>query len=198
VAFQGGCDSRREGNLVYRRNWDIHRGAQVTAATGFNGGLDEAMHQRYRPQTWWCDRVNAIYIHKFLELAAARAIPVVWLLPPIAPEAQARRDQTGVDAKQTRFVAATLARHRNLIVLDGRRSGYGPSAFADPVHLNGRGARVLSADLALLLAHADQLVTSQTRWLALPPYRDRAIGDRLEELDQVALTARFEEARRRR
>jgi len=196
VALRGGSDSWREGNLRFRCNWYANKGAQVTAESSFQSRVAEWGQQLYMPNVWWCDKVNAVYIRKFLDLAAVRSSPVFWLLPPISPEVQARREQTGVDAKHAQFVAKALAQHRNLVVVDGRHSGYGPPAFVDPVHLNRCGAAVFSAELATLLCRAAPLTADGARWIALSPFRDRPVGETLEALDMVRVTAQFEEARR--
>ena len=56
------------------------------------------------PRAWRCHPVNEAYLRRFLALADGHAIPVFWLLPPIAPVVQARRERTGADAGTTRFV----------------------------------------------------------------------------------------------
>jgi hypothetical protein len=197
VALEGGSDSRREGNLQYRRNWEINRGAQVSARSGFGGQITAEDDKIYLSNIFWCDKVNRLYIRKFLALAASRDIPVYWLLPPISPTMQARREATGVDQSYARFVRSYVDAFPNLTVLDGRHSGYINAVFNDAVHLDGRGASLLSADVAALLARGARS-PSDGRWVGLPAFRDRPIPESLEALDQSALLARLGEARRRR
>ena len=50
---------------------------------------------------------------RFLKLAASRDIAVYWLLPPVAPEVQARREAKGLDALARRSRETQQAVHRS-------------------------------------------------------------------------------------
>ena len=81
------------------------------------------------------------------------------------------------------------ARYPDLVVLDGRHSGYDRSALADPMHLNGRGARVLSADVASAVdRHLDG--RDLRPWVELPAYAARRVGRPAEDLDQSNVALR--------
>jgi hypothetical protein len=184
LALRGEPGIYRSDTLRYRRNWDANLGAQVTARNPrFTGSVLELLHKQCMSDVWWCNRINLAYIRRFLALAAARDIPVYWLLPPLAPELQARRERSGADAQHTRFVRGLQASFPNLTVVDGRHSGYEPPVFFDPVHLDRRGACAYSAALADLIARTD----TEGRWFTLPPYRDTPIDVALEEIDQTTI-----------
>jgi hypothetical protein len=51
-----------------------------------------------------------------------------------------------------RLARAAQARYPNLGVLDARGSGYDASVHVDAIHLDVHGARVLTGDLAAVLA----------------------------------------------
>ncbi len=171
---------------VMSRNWSINQGAHVASNPHqFNGHVDEESHYKYASHLWWCHRTNKEYIRRFLTLAQRHKIRVYWLLPPIAPELQARREQTGVNASHTEFVQAMQSRYPNLTVLDGRQTQYAASRFVDPVHLDGDGAAILSADLAGILRQ--DLASPGSRWIALPSYHDRPIGIELESIEDSRL-----------
>jgi hypothetical protein len=187
LALQGHEGNLRVDTLRYARNWRANQGAQVTAKNpAFTGIISPDTHQRCLSDAWWCHRVNALYARRFLALAAARGIPVFWLLPPIAPAMQARREHSGSDAKHIQFVQEMQKCFYNIIIIDGRHSGYRSSVFCDPVHLDREGATALSAGLAAIL---DDFFTNRRqgpRWAALPDYRAHATRVALVDLDPSA------------
>jgi hypothetical protein len=138
--------------------------------------------------------MNANYVRRLLRLARARGVTVYWLLPPVRPEIQARRDESGMDRGYTEALRDLQKRHANLTVIDGRHSGYGTSAHADCVHLNANGAWVLSNDLADVLAHKG----SGRRWVTLPPYCEPPAQNPLESTEQSRLVLREQWERRHR
>src|SRR5205807_241709 len=97
---------------------------------------------------WTGHPLGMAYLWRTLDLAAAHGVAVYWLMPPVHPRVQARRDRLGLDAAYVAAVRQALARYPNLTVIDGRRSGYPPDAFADGSHLNVRGACAFTEDLA--------------------------------------------------
>jgi hypothetical protein len=143
---------------------------------------------------WKCHRINARYVDRLFDLAASQQIPVYWLIPPLSPELQTRREQTGVDASYMKFVRSTQARHPGVTVIDGRRSDYQTWTFADPTHLNGLGAVTLSHDLATILASPPQ----ENRWVALPQFRDGTSSLVLEDIEQSRQAIEAEANRRNR
>jgi hypothetical protein len=179
AAVEGKQARTVENNRMLRRNWRIHLGAQFTQDNpAWSGIPTEAEHERHHSTRFWCHPVNRHYIHKFFDLAESRGIRVYWLLPPASPEIQRRRVESGADEKYTRFVREVAATHPGVTVLDARGSGFDHTRFVDPIHLTGKGALALSADVAGAIAD------DGPRWVALPPFRERAPGRPFEELEQ--------------
>jgi hypothetical protein len=73
---------------------------------------------------------------------------VVWLLPPVDPEALAIWRENGVFDRYPALLSRVLAGRRSVVLLDARDAGYPRSAFHDLVHLNRGGAAAFSAELA--------------------------------------------------
>jgi hypothetical protein len=157
-----------------------------------------------RPAWWVIDGPTTVYVRRFLDLAAARGIPVFWLLPPTSPAYQARAERNGRDARYAAFVREMQAGYPNVVVVDGRRAGYRREMFADLTHLNRDGASTFSDAVASLIAPHLARSNGPTpapvpRWLALPPCRVRP-DERipLEDLEQsmTALRASADRSRR--
>ena len=175
------------------RNWRQNQGAQLLAVKPIPAGGDprpavlEAT--AYRPASWVCDPINALYLDQLLARAGSRDIPVFWLLPPVHPEVQTRRDRGGREARYVRFLHDLQARFPGLTVMDGRYSGYEAEVLDDMTHLNVRGASAFSAALGGLVAERLELDGSAgPRWVSLPAYRDPAAEGLVEDMDQT-LTA---------
>lgn len=162
------------------RNWRVNRGAQM---------MSESFQMVPENPLWcvsgaWnCHPVNAAYLRRFLRLAAEHDITVFWVLMPILPESQAGSEQNGFDASYAGYVRGIQAQFSNLVVLDGRHSGYDRTALSDPMHLNRRGAGVLSADVAACVAQRRDR-GGPPRWVELPPYAARRIELPLEDVNQ--------------
>jgi lysophospholipase L1-like esterase len=139
-------------NPAYR-DWDAHDGAHLTFPSATQGpdGLysDERAFATLGP--WACHPVNAVYIRKFLDLAASRRLPVYWLLPPIHPRLQARFDASGDSARYDQMVRNAVAYYRNLTVIDARHAGYDPAEFIDGTHLSATGSARFSRRVAGVL-----------------------------------------------
>jgi hypothetical protein len=153
----------------------------------YRGEIRPDYDAMFLPEHWACDPLNATYIRRFLALCAQRGIRVYWLILPLAPELQARREAVGTDRVYEQFVARWQARYPNVTVVDGRHSGYEPSVFLDACHLDPQGAFVLSDDLARLLARRD---VSAEKWVHLPSYRDRPPDVLIEDILQSRLATK--------
>ena len=116
------------------------------------------------------DPVNLAYMRRFLDLAAEREIPVVWLVPPLMPELLAACERSGFDDSLTAFVGAIQSRYPHLLVIDARRSGFDSSLFHDPHHLDDRGAFALSTFLADRIVADPPRANGRGRWLDLPGF----------------------------
>ena len=166
-------------NRLALRNWGINRGAHLNSSrVPFPGDVSPEIHKKLLSDAWKCHRVNASYVDRILSLAEARQIPVYWLIPPLSPQLQARREQSGVDSAFVALVASMQAKHPGVTVVDGRHSGYDNSTFADHNHLNGRGAIAMSRDLATILGEG------RPRWVDLPRFVDRPGAFPIEDVDQ--------------
>ena len=185
-------------NQVHQRNWAANHGAQVEPAWPHaNLAMPDALAAILYPKHWGCDRLNALYIVRFLALAEARGIAVHWVIPPIRPDVQARRETLGLDAEYGGFIRRLQTRFPRLVVIDGRHAGYTIADFVDPIHLNRRGAVAFSAGIAECLAGRSQSVDAP-RWIELPELRERdEPGVLVEDLAESRLVLEVQATRRR-
>jgi hypothetical protein len=187
AALRGETDALHEINRTCQRNWTLNDGANVaTKNPAFDGTVGPDDDKRLVTRVFHCHRVNAEYIRRVFALAAARDIRVYWLLPPLSPQLQARREQSGAEAGYVRFIRSLQVHHPNVTVLDGRHAGYDHTLFVDASHLDGQGAYTLSRDVADVLhrdlAGVDAAVGA--RWVDLPSYRACPVEVALEDVEQ--------------
>ena len=158
--------------------WKNEAGAQPMPPSPFDPVPDPGLVALLSPDHWECDPINAAYFERFLALAASRGVPVFWLIPPLNPALEARRAQTKADEAYDRFVRLALDRHPEVVVLDARRSGYDNSVYIDALHLDERGAKVLTGDLAALVSDRLQRMGPAPRWVEMPALggRSRAVA----------------------
>ena len=176
--------ANRSGLVAIQRNWKRDRGAQIMPPRDCERPDVDLSNPILFPSGWSGDRLNVSYFRRFLELASARGIPVFWVLPPYSAEIQALRERFGQDATISRFVAAIQSRYPGVVVIDGRRTGYDPSVFWDGmIHLDGRGARAFSNQVATVL-NRDVAGEPAPRWVRLPAYRAPSSEGVLEDVEQ--------------
>jgi hypothetical protein len=172
VAVRDALAARLVGQAKARdhwRRWREHRGAEILAETsGFDGRMEPDLEASVYSARWKVYAPYERYVGRLARLAASRGIVVYWLIAPIAPEAQARREALGLDAHHTKNLRAIQAKYPNLVVLDGRRARVPASAFYDSCHLNGRGASWLSAAIATALGRP----RDGAAWVELPAYTE--------------------------
>lgn len=181
AATRGEEPNRNPERFLYARNSAINRGACHLGAIGYDGAVDPSNPVLF-PKDWTCPAPCEAYIHKFLDLAGSRDIPVFWLLPPIAPGARAHWEASGVAARYMGLVESIAGRHANVTVVDATGSRYAVEAFNDPVHLNRDGAVVYSADLAGAIAgRLAKDGRSAPRRIRLPDYRPDPDAGRVED-----------------
>jgi hypothetical protein len=193
AALRGEGASPRAINELYTHHWTRHRGGQLTPVNpAFHGEVSDAEAATLLADRFWCNRINRRYIERLLRLAESRDIRVYWLIPPVSPALQARRDATGADAKYDAFVRRVQTAHPRLVVLDGRHSGYDWPVFQDARHLVADGTIALSADVGEIVAHGEP----PSGWVHLPEFRPRPHDDRLEDVNRSRIVLR-ERARRR-
>jgi hypothetical protein len=129
-----------------------------------------------RFETAW--QVHGGYEQAFRRLAArasAHGARVFWLVPPLEPSTQARRDSLGLDAPHTRNFLTLLARMPGVVVLDARRAGLSSADFFDPCHLNAAGADRLTSLIAASVRDHLSSPPSDERWVTLAPDDDDAV-----------------------
>jgi len=167
---------KRAASITLRRNWKANLGAQVMPKASTVLPDDPAAWAWVQPSGWRPDPTNAAYLSAFFGLAEAHEIPVFWLLPPLHPGFTARRLELSLDAPFDSFVARTLAKFPQVVVVDGRGAKYDASVFIDMAHLDLDGSGRLS--LALASVVADHLAHPGPRVVALPtgPARQVAVG----------------------
>ncbi len=168
--FAGKPDPVAELNRALWRNWTVNRGSNVIPARPpFTGELTPAVAHNLFVDHFHVDYSNSVAVDRLLALAESRAIPIYWLLMPLSPVVQARRDSSGAEQKFESFVRLKLAAHPRAVVLDARRSGFPAEAFGDATHLNIRGAACLSALVASRLEAQLKIArpAPEERWVVL-------------------------------
>ncbi len=196
AALRGEARSTRNVIRLYQRNWQANAGAHVLPGADLPAAIDPSNAGLY-PADWRPDPHALAAVRALLDRAATARVPVVWVISPLHPEAQARRDRLGLEDPYTRVVRALVADDPNVTVVDARPWSTDGTLFADAVHLNGPGAEAFSAVLADAIADGSGHVG---RWRTLAP--DRTIARRrlrsAEDLDasRMALGGRGGSVRR--
>ena len=138
-ALAGRDATQRRAIAILRRNWAANRGAQILAPNPVAWSVAEFPDAGgKRPQDWSCNPVNRAYIGKFFRLAARHRIEVYWLLNPIHPSNQSRRDRLEVDRPMDP-VRPVGPRPPNVVVVNARRIGLDATHFVDSGHPDRRG-----------------------------------------------------------
>jgi hypothetical protein len=191
AALRGETPRLRAMNAICRRNWSVNAGANIAARRpGYDGAMTETEHRELLSDRFGNHRVNASYVRRTLDLAAAHGVRTYLIIPPLAPALLARRGQTGAEEGYTAFLRSLRQHDPTLTVLDARPSGYPPSVFVDPIHLDRRGATALSAAVSGILRddlnrRADEPPRRPPgRWVVLPPYRDTPEPSLMEDVEQ--------------
>ena len=166
-----------------RRNLEVNRGACVVAE------MDQTKPRPPAPERPRLRPVNRAYIERFLDLAAANDITVVWVMLPVHPSWQSRCDRLGLDQAPTEYARSARRRYPRLVVVDARHAGYDARLFLDNTHLNRRGALALSAALASILAPylGPSSPALAGRWVDLPAYQEPAEFPQIEDVHQSSL-----------
>ncbi|WP_435021660.1 hypothetical protein TA3x_002493 [Tundrisphaera sp. TA3] len=182
---------------AYRRNWRENRGAQLMPC-GVDPNVDFPGIRRAFYSDAKFDPVNVAYIHRFLDLAASRSIPVYYLLPPIKPALQAECEGSGFEAAYRAFLREIQDRHPSVVIVDGRHADYDPALFHDANHLGRDGAWAFSAAIGDLLRERPPEAPGPL-WVDLPAYRGLPAGSPPEDLNEsrAALVAERRAARLR-
>jgi hypothetical protein len=186
AALRGEANPLRLIGQMCRRNWGVNDGANVAARnSAFHGEVGPDQQKALLWHVWYCHRANRLFIQRLLDLTASRQIPVYWLLPPLSPQLQVKREQSSAEAGYLKFVRSFQRKYAHLTIVDGRHSQYGHEVFVDATHLDGQGARTLSVSLSDILerdlSHAG---THAPRWINLRPYQPLLASMPLEDIEQ--------------
>jgi len=193
AGFAGEISTSHRTNRLALRNWGKNLGAHLgSSRSTFSGEVGEDPHRKLRSDDWRCHPVNALYVDRLFALAASRGVAVYWVIPPLSPALQSRRERAGSDAAYLDFVRSMQARHPGLTVVDGRHAGYPVAEFNDPTHLNGHGAMAFSHELAAILKRRGP----RARWVELPGHRDWPVDVLAEDIDQSRVALEAEAVRR--
>ena len=197
-ALLGSGSDWRECYFVFRRNWLQGRGAHLQHNDPH--APEEPAAARARALELYIgdldanpadEPVNKRFIRRFLDLAAARDIPVFWVILPMLPAIEARQQDIRVTAITDALARQMRDAYPNLIVVDVRGRGYDARAFApDAVHLNRRGATTFSRDLGDLIRHRLGNPTAGASWVSLPKYRPTDDAFDMEDLAQSSAVVR--------
>jgi hypothetical protein len=179
AALAGQSISARADLESFQTLWSRENGAQPTPKERFVHPQEEYLIAGVSPAKWACDSKERAYADRFFALAESHQIQVYWLLPPLSPAVHARRAELGSDARYDRFVKAMTSRHPATLILDARASGYDDSTHLDHLHLNRRGASVLSSDLANVVMNdlAGSKLARQPGPRPLPAFAGRTVAD---------------------
>ena len=190
---EGTSNPNRGMNTLYQKHWSTHRGGQFTPPNpAFRGEVSEAELQTLAADRFWCHSVNRRAIESFLGLAESHGIRVYWLLPPVSPALQARRDTSGAEVRHEAFVRSFQSKHPNLTILDARRAGYDWPVFQDARHLVDAGTLALSQSVA------DAIADGSTGWVALRAYEAPEQFENLENVHQTMMALELEDGTARR
>ena len=173
-SIRGALEGRRASpwpsHSVIWSTWKDQFGAQPMPSNPARPAPHPQLVSDLSPGRWACDPINATYLDRFLGLAGSRGIPVFWVILPLSPEIHASRAVAGSDEAYSRFARAALDRHPDVVVLDARRSGYDGSVYVDALHLDHRGAKALTDDVAALVVDRLKHEAPAPRWLDLPTF----------------------------
>ena len=205
ATLRGEDGSSRVAMLMLVRNWARNQGAQVLPRNAGARAIEPppalSADEYLTPEAaarWESDPLSATYVNKFLDLASAHAISVFWLLPPLGPDNQARRDARGLDVFYGRVAREAQRRYPGLVVIDGRRSGYEQGVFWDEVHLDRQGAVTFSTDVAAIVADALADPGRGPWWVTLPGYRPLATAVPVEDIVESRLAVQAQQRERPR
>lgn len=144
--------SKRE-SLRLAEHWTSERGSNVAGEHGaFDGHVTEEDHRTLLSDRFWCDRNNRGHLSAFLDAARARQIPVFWVLPPVSPAVQARRDASGAEAKHLAFVESLTRPYPDVRILNFQHAGFESTDFVDPRHMTGDASKRLTRQIAAIVA----------------------------------------------
>ncbi len=179
LALAGRRDGERHMIFPFARNTRVNRGAMAAPVNSLFRGDSTAEAAAAFSTNPAPLAIHRDYLRKLLRLATDRQIVLYWLIPPLSPAAQSRREAVGSDAEFSKLIAELQAEFPAMVVVDARRSGYRDDHFIDPIHLNHRGAARLTADFAAVVRDPS---TGPGRWVDLPDPTGRDEPTPVEDL----------------
>jgi hypothetical protein len=198
AACLGQAGPLHEINRALWRNWTINDGANVVFPhSPYHGNLTAKDVDNLHPNVFYADKTNVLGIDWLLTAAEKQRIPVFWLLPPLSPNLQSAREESGAERGYESFIRGYQLRYpRTLSVLDGRKAGYPAKVFTDATHLNAVGAISVSRAVARLFMQEDGHLVAKAgpRWITLEPWSDHsaAIMPQLEDVETSQAKVRRE------
>jgi hypothetical protein len=186
AALRGRADPNAATVPILWRNWNHNQGAQLNPREARVAEVVPPPDLTPSAFGWRCHPVNARYVRAFFGLAAARGIPVFWLLPPLQPGLQVTFDRGGYRAHHDRFIRAIRAEYPGVVVLDARHAGFTADLFTDPAHLDRQGAFELSVAVAAVVGR-HLAGASGPRWVDLPARHGLAPDPQLEDMGQSSM-----------
>jgi hypothetical protein len=139
---------------------------------------------------------NLDYLDRLLALARSRGIAVFLVVPPLHPVVQAERERLGQEASYLGLLRPICERYDNVVVVDGRHSGYSPGQFLDSCHMHVEGALAFSQGLAEVMADRLDAPARGDRWVDLPPYAEPPARLAVETVDESEWAVAWERTRR--
>jgi hypothetical protein len=157
---------------IWMRNIRANQGAML-ALQDSEPPSQSGVDLKLLPQNLSRDPLNVTYLRRTMRLAAARRIPIFWVIPPVEMKAHSAAEGAVIEASYWNFVREIQREFPTVTILDASRSGYPRTAFFDLVHLDGEGALCLSTDVANVLRRSldENDHSSRPRWIDLPAYR---------------------------
>jgi hypothetical protein len=199
VAALGGTETTlRTVNLTLARNLMVNAGAQVNDNSSYRPEEPDPPPGVAGGGTFTPDPVNVFYLRRAFRLAKERGVTVYWLVPPVHPHHQALLHHYGDEDRMTRFIRRVHARHPEVVVVDGRGTGFGGRLFLDPAHLNRDGALAYTASLADLLTRDSSVPFPPGTWLTLAGPGAAPAGVPFEDTARSREIARAADAATRR
>jgi hypothetical protein len=188
TALQGLPSGLRLLSARFLDNWAQNQGASVNAKAEYEVGPYPPTGEI--PGKWAPDAVNVRYLVRLFELAKRNDVVVFWLLPPYHPFTQAHSRFRGEERRFAVFVQEMHVRHPEVMVVDGRYSGYDGSRFVDEAHLDAEGGTSLTFTLAELIDSYFADPAHFPKWCKLPDFKVRNPGSLLHEGDIYATRAK--------
>jgi hypothetical protein len=196
AALRGETGSLTSHLEVVHRNRSINHGGILMAVASSATQFEFARWANPSVEGWKPEPVNDDFARRFLKLARDHGIPVYCVLMPVVPGLQEKFERHGIEASYFAWLKELQRTNANLVILDWRHSGYGPSAFYDELHLNKAGSVSVGLAVGEFLKEDLARQAKANRWVQMPPFRLDGSENSLE--DQFGSSAFVENQKRAR